>query len=158
MLFPNRGTVDVVFQTMANEIFDLGKLLCPKWDCDSYLYFVKGVWGGVFVLFCFLFYFRAEPVAYGSSRAKGWIGGAAADLHHSHSNARSELWLWLTPQLMATLDPLTHWAGPGIEPPSSWIPVGFVTTEPQGEFRVWGFCYRCTTRGILGLEVFDKRW
>ena len=43
MLFPNRGTVDVVFQTMANEIFDLGKLLCPKWDCDSYLYFVKGV-------------------------------------------------------------------------------------------------------------------
>ena len=32
--------------------------------------------------------FRATPVAYGSSQAKGQIGAAAADLHHS--NARSE--------------------------------------------------------------------
>ena len=29
---------------------------------------------------------------------------------------------------------LTHWAGPGIEPASSWILVGFATIEPQGEF------------------------
>ena len=28
---------------------------------------------------------------------------------------------------------LTHWARPGIEPESSWILVGFVTTEPQQE-------------------------
>ena len=33
----------------------------------------------------------------------------------AHGNARS----------------LTHWARPGIEPKSSWILVGFVTTEPQ---------------------------
>ena len=35
----------------------------------------------------------------------------------AHSNARS----------------LTYRAGPGIQPASSWILVGFVTTEPQGE-------------------------
>ena len=35
----------------------------------------------------------------------GLIGAAAAGLCQSHSNARSELCLWLTPQLMATPDP-----------------------------------------------------
>ena len=28
---------------------------------------------------------------------------------------------------------LTHWARPGIKPTSSWILVGFITTEPQWE-------------------------
>ena len=52
---------------------------------------------------CFLFYliiyfdfclFRTTPLAYGGSQARGQIGGAAAGLHHSHSNARSEPHLW----------------------------------------------------------------
>ena len=63
--------------------------------------------------FIFIFYFfslRATPEAHGSSQAKGWIGAAAAGLHHSHSNAGS----------------LTSWAGPGIEPASSWILVELV--------------------------------
>ena len=34
--------------------------------------------------------FRAAPVTCGSSQARGQIGATAADLHHSHSNARSE--------------------------------------------------------------------
>ena len=42
----------------------------------------------------FLFLFRAAPVAYGGSHARGWIGAAAASLCHGHSNARSELCLW----------------------------------------------------------------
>ena len=29
---------------------------------------------------------------------------------------------------------LTHWAGPGVKPTSSWILVGFFTAEPQWEF------------------------
>ena len=50
------------------------------------------------------------------------------DLHHeaksviytmAHSNARS----------------LTHWLRLGIKPSSSWILVGFVTTELQGELQ-----------------------
>ena len=39
--------------------------------------------------FSFLFLFRAAPVAYGSSQARGQIRAAAASLYHSHSNARS---------------------------------------------------------------------
>ena len=49
--------------------------------------------------------FMAIPVAYGSSQARGQIGAAAASLHHSHSNARSELHLRPAPQLMAMPDP-----------------------------------------------------
>ena len=51
------------------------------------------------------FFFRAAPSAYGSSQARGWIGAAAASLHHSHSNARSELSLWPARQLMTMLNP-----------------------------------------------------
>ena len=50
-------------------------------------------------------HFMADPAAYGSSRARGRIGASAAGPHHSHSNARSELCLQPTPQLMATLVP-----------------------------------------------------
>ena len=38
----------------------------------------------------FFFLFRATPAAYGGSQARGQIRAAAADLHHSHSEARSE--------------------------------------------------------------------
>ena len=37
-----------------------------------------------------LFLFRATPMAYGGSQARGPIGAAAAKLHHSHHHARSE--------------------------------------------------------------------
>ena len=39
---------------------------------------------------------------------------------------------------------LTYWAEPGIEPASSWILVGFITTEPQWEFLQVHFLYRIT--------------
>ena len=60
------------------------------------------------IFFFGLFAFsRAVPAAYGGSQARGLIGATAAGLHHSHShsNARSELFLRPTPQLMATPDP-----------------------------------------------------
>ena len=52
-----------------------------------------------------LLLFRATPVAYGGSQARGRIGTTAAGLHHSHSNTGSEPRLWPTPQLMAMTDP-----------------------------------------------------
>ena len=60
-----------------------------------------------FCLFLFLFFcfFRATPVAYGGSRARGQIGAAPAGLHHSHSNLGSESCLPPAPQLTATRDP-----------------------------------------------------
>ena len=48
------------------------------------------------------FFFRAAPMAYGSSQPRGQIGVVAAGLHHSHSNARSEPHLQPIAQLMAT--------------------------------------------------------
>ena len=48
-------------------------------------------------------FFRAAPMAYGGSQARGAIGAVAAGLRHS--NARSELCLRPTPQLMGTPDP-----------------------------------------------------
>ena len=61
------------------------------WDTDwvgkeimlFYFYFL-------FFIFCL---FRAIPAADGSCQAKGRIRAAAAGLHHSHSNAGSELCL-----------------------------------------------------------------
>ena len=49
-----------------------------------------------FFIFIYLFFllFRA---AYGSSQTRSPIGAAAAALHHSHSNAGSELYLRPTP-------------------------------------------------------------
>ena len=47
----------------------------------------------------FFFFFRAAPMAYGNSQARGVIGAAAASLLHSHSNARSKS------QFVATLNP-----------------------------------------------------
>ena len=49
--------------------------------------------------------FRALPVAYGGSQARGQIGGVAAGLCQSHSNLGSKPRLWPTPQLMAMPDP-----------------------------------------------------
>ena len=49
--------------------------------------------------------FRAVPAAFGSSQARGPMGAAAANLGRSHSNARSELHLGPTLQLMAKPDP-----------------------------------------------------
>ena len=80
------------------------------WCCRIHLKFLE--W------WCF---FRASPVAYGGSQARGWTGAAAAGLHHS--NAES----------------LTHWVRPGIEPASPWIIVGFISAVPQRELLEWQF-------------------
>ena len=58
----------------------------------------------LFLSFSFL-PFRAVPMAYGGSQVRGLIGATAADLRQSHSYTGSELCLWPTPQLTATLDP-----------------------------------------------------
>ena len=60
--------------------------------------------GKPYNIFLFLF-FRAIPVAYGSSQARGWITAVAAGLHHSHSNAKSKPQLQPILQLTKTLDP-----------------------------------------------------
>ena len=82
-----------------------------------------------FLPFCL---FRAAPVAYGGSQARGPVGAAAAGLHHSHSNAGS----------------LTHGARLGIEPATSWFLVRFVSTAPWQELL---------QRSLVSCEVVDAR-
>ena len=55
-------------------------------ELDKLFYFI-------FIYLCTDLLFRATPVAYVSSQARGRSGAAAAGLCHSHSNARSELCL-----------------------------------------------------------------
>ena len=51
---------------------------------------------------------------------------------------QSELPLLPTPTAHSHPGSLTHWARPGIQPASSWVLVGFTTTEPQWEpLRAW---------------------
>ena len=99
-------------------------------------------------VFLFLFcVFRAAPAAYGSSQ-RGQIRAAAACLWHNHTKARSEsLEIYTTAH--GNVGSLNHWVGPGIEPESSWILVGFITAEPQGELpfyvildvELWNFSF-----------------
>ena len=53
----------------------------------------------LYFILIFIF-FRAKPMAYGSSQARGQIRAAGASLRHSHSNARPKLHLQPTPQLI----------------------------------------------------------
>ena len=59
----------------------------------------------LFIYFCLLsFFLRTAPEAHGGPQARDLIGPVAADLHHSHSNTRSEPCLQPV-QRMAKLDP-----------------------------------------------------
>ena len=59
-----------------------------------------------FEVFFFSFgLFKATPMAYGDSQARGQIRAVVAGLHHSHSNSGSKPHLWLTPLITAMLDP-----------------------------------------------------
>ena len=82
---------------------------CALWrgglERSPYAKHIKNTAAVVTEVFFFFLLFRADPVAYGGSQARGPIGAEAASLHHSHKNVRSEPCLRPTPQLMATPDP-----------------------------------------------------
>ena len=82
-------------------------------------------------LFIFLL-FRAAPAAYGGSQPRCHVWATTAGLHHSHSNAGSELHLWPT-AAHGNAGSLTQWARPGIEPLASWFLVVFVSAVPWRE-------------------------
>ena len=59
----------------------------------------------LFIIIIIINLFRASPMAYEGSQARGRIGAAVARLHHSHSIGGPELCLPPTPQLTAMPDP-----------------------------------------------------
>ena len=97
---PNRGVTwkaEIKAQLCQQDCLAVVRLIAEQ-------VFVGFLFG--WLVFCL---FRAVP---GRSQARGHIGAAAASLHHSHSNVRSELHLPPTPQLAATcilMDNTTSW-------------------------------------------------
>lgn len=69
--------------------------------------------------FCFIF-FKAAPMAYWGSQARGQFRAVATGLHHSHSNTRSKLHMTYTTAHVNT-GSLTHWGRQGMESASSKI-------------------------------------
>ena len=97
-------------------------------------------WGGAYTLlllnsftFFFFAFFRVTAMAYGSSQDRGWIGAVAAGLRHSHSSVGIQAASANYTTVHGNTGSLTHWARKGIKPASSWILVGFVSTEPWWE-------------------------
>ena len=89
-----------------------------------------------FICFYFYFYcfFRAIPVAYESSQARGRIGAVADSLHTPQPQPHR---IWAVSAICTTAHrnagSLTHWGRPGIEPTSSWILVRFISPLPRWE-------------------------
>ena len=77
-----------------------------------------------FFLFFFFCFFRAAPVAYGNSQARGRIRGTAAGLHHSKASPGL---ICNQHHSYSNAGSLTHWARPGIKPGPSQILVRFLT-------------------------------
>ena len=44
----------------------------------------------IYLFVYLLLFFRAAPVAYGGSQARGWFGAVTTSLHHSHRNSGSD--------------------------------------------------------------------
>ena len=81
-----------------------------------YICYFKIFYYSWFTIFCqclpysnvtqlYIFFAGGTLVAYGAFQALGWNGAVAVSLHHSYSNAGSELSLRPIPQLMAMPDP-----------------------------------------------------
>ena len=120
-------------------------LALVNFDNKIYLFFI-------FLMYLFLL-FRATPVAHGGSQDRGQIQAAAAGLHHRTATPDLSLICSLHHSSGPHQIP-THWARPGIKTTSSWILVGFVTTEPQWKclfvfFFFFLFIYLCMYLFIL---------
>ena len=88
--------------------------------------------------FSFFFFLRTTLAVYGISQARGQIGATAASLYHSSQQQAGSL---------------THWVRPGIEPASSWILVGFVSTVPQQKLPKHPYSHICIFSSIVFLRL-----
>ena len=104
----------------------------------------------------FFFLFRAVPASYGSSQDGDRTSDVAAGLHHSHSNTRSKPHLRPIPYIAhGNARSLTYWVRLGIKPTSSFILVGFMTTESWWELP--GLIFKWVlVLWMAGLEYQNK--
>ena len=90
------GWIDQGWPQRRDSQFHLGRVLQAKLLEGTGKYFRRKLipWYStqgpllLFVCFCFFPFFKATPVACGSSQARGRTGAAVARLCHSHSNTK----------------------------------------------------------------------
>ena len=115
-----------------------------------------------YYLFIYLFsfcLFRAAPVAYGSSQARGGIGAVAASLWPQPQQCT----IWAVSLTYTTAHgstgSLTHWARPGIEHASSWMLIGFINhsaTTGTSAYFISNSLYHEDTGSVPGLTHWVK--
>ena len=82
----------------------------------------------------FRLFFGTALAVYGGSQARGRMEAKqAASLRQSHSNVGIQAASATYTTAHSNTGSLTHWVRLGIEPESSWLPVGFMTTDPWWE-------------------------
>ena len=84
---------------------------------------------GIWILFCLVFLGpHLQHLEFPKLGVKSELKLPA----YTTATARQDLsHVWTYSKTHSNTGSLTHWAGPGIEPISSWIVVGFVTAKPQ---------------------------
>ena len=75
-------------------------------------------------------------MAYRGSLARGPVGAAAAGLHHSHSDARSEPHLRPTPQITAIPNPQPTELGQGSNPQPHGSQLDLLPLRHAGNYKI----------------------
>ena len=104
----------------------------------------------------FFFLFRTEPIAYGSSQARGLIGAAAAGLSQNQA-----MWIKATSATYtaahSNVRSLTHWTRPGIEFTSSRILVSFMPLSHNGNSQHVRILRKTAMFHICLRKITEKR-
>ena len=108
------------------------------WKCKVYWFWLIWKERKYLLISFFFLLFRTASAAYGCYQARGPIKAAAAHLVTA-TGIQAESAAYTTTHSKA--GSLTRWARLGIQPASSWILVGFITTEPQQELLINIFNY-----------------
>ena len=93
----------------------------------------------LFFFFFFFLLFRATLIAYRCSQARGRIGAVA----NQPMPQPQQHWIWASSATYSTASgnagSLTHWERSGIEPTTSWVPVGFISAAQLWELLIFLF-------------------
>ena len=127
------------------------KLQCTEWK-------KKRNWFHCVCVCVCVFLFRAIPVAYGGSQARGQIRAVAASLQPQPQQCGIRATSTTCTTAHGNTGSLTHWASPGIEPASSWMLVGFVSAEPWQELPLYIFFKRWSTEDLGGQWHHSVWW
>ena len=157
--------VGILLVFLVGQVYQWLILFTFAYVGQLYLSFSEGQFFFIF----FFFSFRATPVAYGNSQARGWFGAAAAGLCHSHSHTGSEPHLWPTAtyaSAFGSVGSLTHWVRPRIKPAFSWTLCRVLNPlSPSGNCLKDSFSrYRILGSFLVAVQVKDlalslrRRW